>query len=177
MRQFRKVGARFYEPIQIVGGPKTRAIVQRPQDGFKPSPEFDHPTTVMRVQRDSLVTPGQIIQTQDGAHFLVANHSPTVDFITYLLLRCDRQVTWQRATKEQDVVTGLDKDGDILTLGRPWVMWERVRRELTDLTIRISQQNFVFATGEDIKINDLIDGRRVQRVDTALGICVAEVLQ
>lgn len=175
MRRFRRVGTGLFEPVQIVGGPRSRAIVQRPPDIDRPGAEFAHPTLSCRVPRDSLVKTGQVLELQGGDRYLVAEHSATIDWQTHHLFMCDRQVVWSRPTKTLDPVTRLPKTGEPAEIARIWVMWERVRREFTDLTVRIDQETHLVATGAEVLPNDRLDGMLVKRVNHALGIQIVEL--
>lgn len=176
MRRFNRVGARAFEPVRIVGGARTRAIIQRPADQDRPGVEFVYENLTCRVLPNSLMTSGQVIIPPDGQHYLVADHSSTVDWVTHHLFRCSRQVTWQRSGLGVDTLTGLTKaQGSPTTLGTPWVLWQRVRREITDLTIRIDQEAHLVATGVDVQPEDTLNGLRVKRVEIALGVRVVEL--
>jgi hypothetical protein len=172
-----KTDERFFEPVQIIGGPKTRAIVQRPSQVDQPGLEFAHPKLTCRVRRDSLVKSGQVITIQGGANYLVCDHFSDQDWRIHHLFRCDRQVDWTRPQVGVDPLTKLERaGGQQELLGTIWVMWERVRREFVDLSLRISQEQYTIATGAPVQINDYIDGKKVDRVASALGVTIA-VLQ
>ena len=177
MRRFRKVGLGAMEPVQIIGGPRTRAIIQRPPDMDRPGAEYKHPNVTCRVDHASLIQSGQVIRTPGGEHFLVTDHSKTIDWRTHHLFMCDREVTWARPTTTTDTVTRLPRQGATPTsMGTLWVMWERVRREFLDLNVRISQETHLIATGADIHRDDLLDGMKVTRVDRALGVQIVELM-
>lgn len=176
MRRFSRVGTMAYQPIQIVGGPSTRMIIQRPPDIDRPGSEFAAPSLVGRVAHGSLVRAGQVIRAPGGEHFLVANHSVMGDWRTFHLFHCDRQVAWSRWEKRTHPVTGLEIQDDKPTdLGMIWVMWEKVRREFTDLTLRVDQETHLVATGSDVKEQDRINGMTVSRVNVALGVNIVEL--
>lgn len=120
---------------------------------------------------------GQVIQTRADERYLVADHSRTVDYITYHLFETDRQITWERETFRVNPVSKQKQ-----SLGRQpvqaspiWVMWERARREFMDLNVRIAQETYLLATGENIQLGDFLDGKVVKRVSNALGIKVVEL--
>lgn len=175
MRRFNRVGATHFEPVWIEGGPKSRAILQRPPDIDRPGQEFAYPSPTLRVPPNSLVKSGQVIRTQAGMRYLVADHSATVDWVTHHLFNCDRQVDWATQTVTKDPVTGLEKVRGTTDPVQIWVMWEKVRREFTDLNIRVNQETHLMLTGEDVKMNDLINGLKVVRVNRALGVNVVEI--
>lgn len=173
--RFSRSGSRLYEPVQILGGPTSRAIVQRPPDIDRPGAEFTHPSLTCRVRHGSLISTGQIVRLQGGSNYLVTNHSETADWVTHHLFRCDRQVTWTRLTTTVDPLTQLPKASSPTSLGEIWVLWEKMRREFTDLSMRIAQENHLMVTGADVQLDDLIDDMRVKRVNRALGVNVVEL--
>lgn len=177
MRKLARSQGHAVEPIEIVGGARTRGIVHRPGDNDQPGAEFALPKTTLRVLSNSIVKLGDVIKTRAGERYLVANHSRTVDYITYHLFETDRAVSWER---EAFNVNPVSKQRQ--SLGRQpvqaapiWVMWERARREFMDLNIRIAQETYLLATGEDIQLGDFLDGKLVKRVSNALGIKVVEL--
>lgn len=175
-RRFQRVGTGMFEPVQIEGGARTRAILQRPPDIDRPGAEYTYPSPTLRVKPDSLIQDGSVIRTQAGVRYLVAGHSATLDWVTHHLFRCDRQVTWARYTSTTDPVTQLQvTPATPTTIGFPWVMWEKVRREFTDLTLRVDQENHLLATGENVQLNDVIEGMTVKRVNRALGVTIVEL--
>lgn len=176
MRRFSRVGTGRFEPVQIMGGPKSRAIVQRPPDIDRPGAEYAHPTLSCRVAHNSLVNTGQVVRLQGGDHYLVCDHSATIDWRTHHLFMCDREVDWKRPAEVIDPLTKLKKQsGPPVELGTMWVMWERVRREFTDLNIRIDQETHLVATGAAIEIDDTLAGMKVKRVNRALGVNIVEL--
>lgn len=172
MRRFTRV---FSEPVQIIGGPKTRAVVHRPPDIDQPGAEFSYPSLTCRVKPKSLIDAGQVLRLQSGDHYLVADHSATVDWTTFHLFRCDRQVAWARPNTAIDRLTGQQKAAPPLALGTLWVMWEKVRREFTDLSLRVANERHLVATGADVLVGDTITGLTVDRVNQALGVKVVEL--
>lgn len=175
MREFNRINTKFYEPIQIVGGPPTRAIVQRPPDIDQPGVEFAAPSLTLRARPESLLQAGQVVRTKGGEHYLLAKHNATGDWKTLHMFWCDRQVSWTRPGSTVDPLTGLTKTGTATNLGPIWIMWERVRREFTELALRVAQERHLAATGYDVRIGDVLNGMTVDRVNDALGIKVLEL--
>lgn len=175
MRNLTRSGDRFYEPIQIVGGAKTRAVIHRASDGDQPGAEFSTPKTTLRVKSGSIIVPGMVVITPGGEHNLVAEHSQQGDYKTFHLFQTDRKVTWTRQTFVTDVISKQKKAGPPTVFPDIWVMWERTRREFMDLTIRIAQESYLVATGADVHLGDYVDNKQVKRVSQALGIRILEL--
>lgn len=175
MRSLAGVGDKFYEPIRIVGGARTRARIQRTSDGDQPGAEFSLPTTTLRVDRKSIIQSGMVVQLPGDELFLVADHSQTGQYRTHHLFPADREVTWTRRKTKADPVTKLTQPDGEDDLGTIWVMWERTRREFMDLSLRIAQENYLVATGAAVAIGDYVDGKLVRRVSLAMGVRVLEL--
>lgn len=177
MRTFGTGPGRFTETIQIVGGPKTRASIQRADIADNPQVEYAFPKISCRVQLNSLLTAGKVIRLQGGGYYISADHSATSDYRVFHLFRCDRQVVWARKTVTTDILTGLPKAmGEPIQIGpQIWVMWERVRREFADATIHMNIQNNLLAVGEPVQLGDYVNGKIVMRIDTALGVRIVEL--
>lgn len=175
MSRLRRTSERFQSPIKIIGGPRTVGVIHLPSDTTDPGIEFAYPKMALRVGRRSIVKPGQVVET-DAGYFLLAHHSATLDYKTFYMLQCDRQVAWTRPVSTVDPITKLETTGGApQPLGEIWVMWERNRREYADLPIRFNQETTLSATGSAVAIGDMLDGRKVTRVNEALGIKVLEL--
>ena len=175
MRSFSASGDRFNETVRIVGGPTTRARVQRAEDGDRIGAEFALPKTTLRVGRKSIITSGQVVKLKGGELFLVADHSATGEYRTHHLFPTDRHISWQRPRTIINPVSKQKMSDGLDDLGMIWVMWERTRREFTDLSIRIAQESYLLATGADVQLEDVLDGKRVKRVTLALGVKIVEL--
>lgn len=175
MRRLNAAGDRFYEPVQILGGPKTRARVQRAEDGDRIGAEFALPKTTLRVGKNSLIHAGLAVRLAGGDIYLVAEHSETAEYRTHHLFPADRRVSWTRMTTKIHPVTQQKTNDVPQDRGMIWVMWERTRREFMDLAIRIAQDSYLVATVADVQLGDFVDNKRVRRVNEALGIKILEL--
>ena len=175
MREFNKINGIFYEPIKIIDGPDTRGIIARPPDIDQPGVEFAAPSLTLRVQRDSIAKAGQIVRTRGGEPYILAKHNETADWRTLHMFWCDRQVVWNRPGSTTDRLTGLKTAGPATPQGTIYVMWERVRREFTELALRVSQERHLVATGADVQIGDTLDNLVVDRVSNSLGVRILEL--
>lgn len=176
MRTFKTGSGRFFEDVQIVGGPKTRATIQRANLTDNPQVEFAFPKISCRVPLDSLLVAGQVVRLKGDGYYLTADHSATDDYKILHLFRTDRQVVWARKIEQTDVLTGLPKSGGEPTpIATIYVMWERVRRQFTDTAAHFNAEQMLIATGSPVEINDFIDGKIVKRATTALGVRILEL--
>ena len=176
MRDFRDHGDRMFKPVQIIGGARTRAIVQQAMDMVNVNDQFIVPRILCRVKPGSLISTGLNIQIEGDQIFLVCDHGANAVWNMHLLLACDRQITWQRSNTVVDAVTQLPKAGGVVqTLGTPWVYWERPVRPPTDQTTRFANVDYVVATGAPIVQGDTVDGLTVIRHDISMGVTILGV--
>jgi hypothetical protein len=176
MRSFLTANDRAFKTVQILGGPRTRAVIQPVGDQVTLNDQFLTPKQVMRVRPDSLIKAGQVL-IYNGDHYLVGDLSTTSEWQSFVLFHCDRQVDWERSSTGTDPTTGLATSSGALNLqGQPWVYWERVLRAPYDNTTRIPNIDYIVATGEmGIQKDDLIGGRSIVRYDTSLGLLILGV--
>lgn len=171
-------GARLFEPVQIVGGPRTRAIVHRPTDAASPGDQFLAPKLTCRVRTASLVAAGQVLQLVGGGHYVVGTHSSEAPgWKEFMLLPCDRQVDWQGQATTIDPLTKLAMASTPVDHGSIWVYWERQIQARVDLQVRIPDVQFVAVTGFPVLQGDTLAGMTVVRAETALGLNVLGVRQ
>ena len=165
------------EPVQIVGGPRTRASIQRANLTDNPQVEFAYPKIVCTVRTNSIIVAGMVLLLAGDGYYLAAQHSATAAYRVYHLFRCDRQVAWTRQVVSTDLLTGLTKasTGEPQPLGTLWVMGERVRRQFKDSAMSFSAGNTLVATGADVRLGDFLDGQIVKRRSLALGVNIVEL--
>jgi len=169
------MNSRMYETVRILGGPKTKVILQRPSDKTDPGIEFAYPRVLMRVKPQSIVKSTDIL-VFDGSHFLVADHSHNPDYRTHSLFECSQYVPWTRPAGSIHPVTGLEtRDDQPTSLGSLWMVWQRQRREFADLPIRINQEVYLSLTGAAVELGDYVGGIRVTRVNHSLGVRILEL--
>lgn len=176
MRSFKGVGNRFQTTVKIVGGPTTRMIIHRPSDQDNPSNNFLVPHFMGRVQKDSLIQPGNVVYIPDyQKHYILGHHSSTADHRTLYMFLCDRQLSWKRRATEVDLTTRLPRELAPVELGTPWIYWQRERREFTDLNLRVTNERYIALTNEDVELRDSLDGKTIDRIDEVYGLKVLEI--
>lgn len=172
MRSFLTAGDRAFKTVQILGGPRTRAIIHPASDTPTLNDQFLFPKQLMKVKPGSLIKAGQVI-VYNGEHYLAGELASASDWQTFVLFHCDRQIAWTRPTTGTDPTTGLaQSSGEPATVGNPWVYWERVLRAPYDEATRLPNIDYIVATGENVLQTDLIAGRTIVRYDTSLGILI-----
>lgn len=126
----------------------------------------------LTVARKSTATAGSVVIAQTGERFLLGEHVQYDDITTFKAYVVDKQVIWTRSTKQKDRATGLEKDGIPDPMGTLWVSLEAIN-QTTDF--QISSDVLRFATGQDVQLGDLIDGKRITRIIRQIGLKVCEV--
>lgn len=168
---------RFQEPVQVLGGPRTRASIRRVGEDKQPNFEFSYEKIIARVMPDSLLATGQVIERiRTGDKYLVADHAKTPTYRVHRLLNVDRLVTWKRSTFTVDPLTNEQRSSPVpATLGQIWVLWDMIRREAPDFIMHTAEEKNLILTGEDIQLNDWLDDQQVKRVNRALGVNIVQV--
>lgn len=168
----------FFEPVVVHNGPETRAIFSTASEKDQPNFEFSAQKLVVRVQRDSLLNAGMVVQrTKTGERFLLAEHTLTPTYKVFRTLKVTRLVAWTRQVTSVDALTGEVRVNSITpqAMGNIWVLWDMIRREAPDFGFQIAEEKNLVATGEDVRLDDMLDGQEVKRVNRALGVNIIQV--
>lgn len=168
----------FYEPVLVHNGPETRAIFSTASEKDQPNFEFSAQKLVVRAQRDSLLSAGMVIQrTKTGDRYLLADHTTTPTYKVFRTLKVTRLVAWTRQITAVDPLTNEVRSDGIVpqSMGSIWVLWDMIRREAPDFGFQVAEEKNLVATGEDVQLDDLLDGQEVKRVNRALGINIIQV--
>ena len=133
---------------------------------------FLAPRRFLTVSRNSIELLGSVVVSPTGDRFILGSHT-SYQFVTiFKAYNVDHTAVWTRATTVEDVATGLQRESEPISMGSLWVTFEPLR-QIKDFDI--SENIFQFATGQDVKPGDLIDGKRVIRVLDQIGLKVCEI--
>lgn len=173
-------GRRFESLLKTVGGFPFMGDIQAADEGHVPNYDFSDPRLILRVRHLCPVNTGSMIIDPAGRRFLLADHDQASDYNqihyrTHRLFHMNKQVTWKRETQIIDPLTKLAKGVGREPLGNPWVLIERMTREPPAGQLGVKEQVRQLITGEDIKLGDIIDDMIVKRLDTVLGVNLAEI--
>lgn len=167
---------RLFEPVQIVGGAHTRAIIHRATDTASPGDSFLIPKLECRVRSDSLLSVGSIITVTGGGVYLLGTHSSEIPgWKQFMMLPCDRQVDWKSSEQVMDTLTGVAKGTTPIDRGMIWVYWERQVQARVDLEVRIPDVTFLIATASPVLQGDTLNGMTVVRAERGIGLNVLGV--
>jgi len=176
MPSLQRVDDRFGAQLTVIqgGGGTFTGTVSIPDEGQVPSYQFNLSRRLLRVEARLPIKVGMVIRTPDGGVFMVgesgaAETSQGTLYRNFRLFEADRQYKWQRRGKDIDPVTRLPRDSGLQDLPDVWGAYEP-SPEMFDRQLRTSFETGRFITTADVKLNDVIDGRKVSRVDVQLGI-------
>jgi hypothetical protein len=179
MASLKKVGRRFEVQLTVVEGGSgvVRGVMSETDQKQIPVYAFVNSRHVLRTQVNSPVRAGMVLRTASGTHFIVGDNGPSEQaegtlWVSWRLFEATRQVTWKRRKKVVDTVTQLERDDGFDDFGLIWAAVEPLDREVGDFRMSASFEQSRIITGRDIKHDDLVDGRKVTRAETTLGIII-----
>lgn len=177
MRQFGTAGDRFLQTLTTEIGSEFRGAVIPVSDQQGSAIDFSAPRLILRVRGEALVKSADVIQTDSGARFIVADHfEAEAGWRAYKLFSAERQMVWKRPSRAVDVLTGLAKAaGAPTTVGNVWVTDELARRQFSDPGLKVPIERTVIITNSPVLPNDTLDGKSVTRVNQELGLYILEI--
>lgn len=173
MPSLQKSDDRFGARIEILEGGSGffKGIVDEPGQGTIPAYQFTNPRRLLRVNPDAPVKPSMVIRTLGGSVFIVGELGDAENiFKSFRLFETTGQYNWQKRTKTIDPVTQLPMDTGLLTERMIWGAYEPASQEVFDRQLHVEMENGRFITNAPIKLNDIVAGKRVTRVDAVLGV-------
>lgn len=151
-------------------------VINEPGQGEVPSYQFNLPRRLLRVDAKLPVSDGMVIQDQEGTTFMVGKHGSSesrggVLFRSFRLFEATKQFTWQKREKAIDPITMLPRDVGMVDQTPLWGCYEP-SPEMFDRAVRSSFEGGRFITNRLIERDDIVDGRKVTRVDEQLGVYI-----
>jgi hypothetical protein len=178
MPSLQKADDRFMHHMTIIegGSGKFKAIIDEPVQGSIPAYQFTTARRVLRVNPGTPVKSGQVIQTKNNTIFMLGDLGQSESiFDSYRLIEITGRYTWQRRGKTFDLVTQLEQDTGLLPVGMLWGSYEPGTLEAFDRQVRASFETARFITNQPVKLDDIVAGKRVTRVDDQLGLKVLQI--
>lgn len=170
---------RFSINFEIIenGSGTFRGIITEPGQGDVPTYQFNLPRRLLRVTSHLPITAGMVVKDLGGTVFVLANHGASESrdeelFRNFRMFEAPKKYTWQTRGKETDVVTKLQRDTGLIDQPDIWGCYEPTP-ESFDRGLRTSVETGRFITNKQINRDDMVDGRKVTRVDDQLGIYLA----
>lgn len=180
MPSLERTARRFLSTYQKVDGTIFEGTIFHADEGQVPSYDWANMRLLMRTPPDTPVVARDEIFDTFGRRFLVAEHGAgqLMDrrlYRVWRLIELTHQVTWTRATTSVDALSQETKKTGITSLGPIWVAMEPYGREMPDRMFKVSEQMHRVVTGQALQLNDLLDNKVVKRLDTVLGVLLAEI--
>jgi len=171
----RKADDRFMQRIEIIEGGSGffKGIIDEPPQGAIPVYQFVNARRVLRVNPGTPVAAKMVIRASGGGVFILADLGDSAGiFDSYRLVEVTGQYQWQTRGKSIDPVTQLEKDTGLQNQGLIWGSYEPASTEMFDRQIRVGFETARFVTNRNVSRDDVVDGKRVTRSDSQLGVRV-----
>lgn len=176
MPSLQRADDRFGTRLSIIegGSGQFTGVVSEPGQGEVPAYQFNLPRRLLRVAATMPVKAGIVIRSPEGTVWMLGSHGTAEGhqgalFRTFRLFEASQQFSWQKRGKTIHPVTKLEQDAGLVDQPPVWGAYEP-SPEMFDRQMRTSFEAGRFVTNADVKINDVIDGRKVSRVDIQLGL-------
>lgn len=179
MPSLRNADDRFGALLTIIDGGSGQftGIVSEPGQGEVPAYAFNLPRRLLRVEAGLPLRAGQVVRSPEGTVWMLGQHGAAETnngtlFRNFRLFEATGQFRWERRGKAVDPTTRLPKDTGLQLAGMIWGVYEPGSSELFDRTVHSSFETGRFITTAPVELNDMIDGKKVSRVDLQLGVNV-----
>lgn len=175
MSSLKQADERFMKRFEVIEGGSGffRGIIDEPRQGSVPIYQFVNDRRLLRVNLDVPISPGMVIKTSSGGIFIIAALGTSEEiFKSFRLIEPTGKYEWKTRQKTIDPVTNLEKDTSPISQGMVWGSYEPAATEMFDRQIRTSFETARFVTNKPIKVDDIVDGKRVARSDPQLGLYV-----
>jgi hypothetical protein len=176
MPSLHNVDDRFGTLLTIVegGSGEFTGIVSEPGQGEVPSYQFNLPRRLLRVNAGLPLAAGMVVTSPEGTTWMLGDHGSSevsigAIFRNYRMFEATQKFTWQKRGKVVDPVTRLPKDSGLVPQPDIWGAYEP-SPEMFDRQMRTSFEAGRFITTADVQRDDVVDGKKVSRVDIQLGL-------
>jgi hypothetical protein len=138
--------------------------------------EFSAPRLIFRTRDTSLVKSKDLLISDGGARYLVADYYAAEEgWRSWRLYNAEVQLRWARPRKTTDDLTGLPRAaGAPQDMGLIWATTELERRMFSDPALKIPIERRIYITNQPVKENDFLDGKQVVRANLELGLYIIE---
>ena len=174
MPSLRDVKHRFGTLLTVIeGGSGTfTGVISETTQGNSAPASMASPRRVLRVGIDVPVKAGMVIRNPIGTSFMVATDGDSGDnFRSFKLFEAPQQFTWSKRGKKIDPITNLQTDAGLLPQPLIWGAYEP-GQETFDRQLHMSIESGRLLTTAPVQRDEMVDGKRVSRVDRLLGLNV-----
>lgn len=175
MKTLQRSFARFDDWFVSSTGLRFRGSTQTAKEGISAISNFLETRLVLHVRSEELAQPGMVVVDARGRRFLLAEHDRSSHTRVLKMFPVTTFASWKRETQTTESVTGLPMGSGLQDLGGVWCAIELYGREEIDRQTHIGMDRSRVLTGSDVRLNDLIEGRMVRRLNTVYGIKVLEI--
>ncbi len=180
MLSLNSIDEKFKIQFEILeGGTGTfHGIIDEIVQNQAPSFVFVAPRRLLRIDALLPVTTSMIIRSQGGAVYMIAEHGESESFQgtvfkSFRLFPTHEKFSVKRRTPVIEIVTGLVADeGEPVEIANIWGSYEPLQ-EAFDRETRVAAETARFITNYEIKQGDIVDNKRIFRVDKQLGLYIA----
>lgn len=172
------VNSRFTTRFEIVDGGSGffDAIINEPGQGEMPSYQFNLPRRLLRVEAGVPIDAGIVVRDPEGSTFMLGKHGSSESrggtlFRSFRMFEATGQFRWEKREKVIDTITMLPKDTGLLPQVPLWGCYEP-SPEVFDRAVRMNFETGRFITNRKVDRDDMIDGRKVTRIDEQLGLYI-----
>lgn len=170
-----QIPARFQQELSTDAGFVFMGTISTAPEGNAPAAEYTNPRLWLRVSPELDLAAGAEIIDELGRRFLTAEHETAAHvYRTFKLVPLTVQVTWTRVGTVIDPLTRLEKSAELQNLGPIWISRDPSARIFFDPQMHIAPNRVSIATGKDVQLNDMVDGKTVKRINQVLGVRLAE---
>lgn len=158
-----------------------RGVIHPVNPTALPTSVFILPRVALRTRPQEPVAARDLFRDPAGRIMLVADHDQVVDAGSVLskvfaLVQMTELVPWtRREEKIHPVTKQRQSDGPPRELGPIWVSIENYTRGDSDAGIRVTTDRLRCITAAKLQLGDVVRDAVVKRVNTALGVTVAEI--
>lgn len=176
MPSLQRADDRFSTPLTVLegGSGQVSGVITEPGQGEVPAYAFNLPRRLLRVDASKPLKAGMVIRASEGTVWMVGQHGDAETyqgavFRTFRLFEASGKFKWQKRGKKIDPVTTLPTDAKLIDQPDVWGSYEP-SPEMFDRQMRTSFEGGRFITNANIQRDDIVDGKKVSRVDIQLGL-------
>jgi len=142
-----------------------------------PSFVFVAPRRLLRVPAGLPLNTAMIIKSEAGTNYMLGEHGFAESFQgtvfnAFRLFPTSSKFALMRSSTRADLVTGLETNDRVEPIANIWGSYEPTPEQF-DRELRVAAETARFITNHPIERGDIIDDKKVFRVDKELGLYIA----
>lgn len=162
----RKLTTKHFPVFTRVDGVKIRAFLATAALGNSQAQKV--PYRMLVVRAPIIVEVGDLINTDNGEKILLLDHPSDNSWTRNFKAAYARTAfSWKRPMTVEDPVTGFKREGVPVDMGLLYVNFDT---PIEETTLTMSETEYRFLTGEDVRVRDIVDGKIVEKVNRVLGV-------